>query len=405
MSTAKPERVLVVGAGPFQVDLIASAKALGAEVIAVDRLPDAPGMALADHACAIDIIDADAVVDLARRMQVDAVLTAASDAAVSAVAAVVDALRLPGLGRAAVATCRDKLRTFEAVRAAGLPAPETRAVGDGAGLDAAILAVGGFPLVVKPASAAGGRGVAVVERRADLDAAVDRARGHGASGSGVLLQAYVGGRSVGVEAFFWEGEVAAAFVLDDQYLPPFVSPIGHSLPSGLDAATQARVVVDVARFAAAVGITHGPLNFDLRREDDRTVLIEINPRLGGSSITEMVRTAFGADLSTAAVTAALGRRPHAALARTGAQAVASRLIVARGRGRVTAQGDPAAPWRDRPDVRALRIGSPDGRPAPMAVDEWSLLGSCLVVGQTREAAERLAAEVAAGVAAAITVEP
>ncbi len=405
MSPPKPERVLVVGAGPFQVDLIARARALGAEVVAVDRLPDAPGMALADHAFPINIVDVEAVAALAERLQVDAALTAASDAAVPAVSAVIAARGLCGIPPAVVAVCRDKLRTFEVVRAAGLPVPETRFVGGASEVEAAVRAVGGFPLVVKPASAAGGRGVAVVNARAGLDAAIERARQYAGAGGGVLLQAYVGGRSVGVEAFLWRGQVVAAFVLDDQYQPLFVSPVGHSLPCSLDAETEAAVVRDVAAFAAAVGITDGPLNFDLRRVGDETVLIEINPRLGGSSITELVRTCYGVDLSEAAVLCALGRDPTSALARQTIQPVASRLLIARGRGRVSMAGDPAAGWREHDAVRALRVSVPDGQPSSLAVDEWSLLGSCLVVAPTPDEAEALAERLAADVVAAITVEP
>ncbi len=403
MSPPKPERVLVVGAGPFQVDLIARARGLGAEVVAVDRLPDAPGMALADHAFPINIVDVAAVVALAERLQVDAALTAASDAAVPAVSAVIEARGLCGIPPAVVAVCRDKLRTFEAVHAAGLPVPQTRRVDDSDGLDAAVEAVGGFPLVVKPASAAGGRGVAVVSGRAGLDAAIERARQY--AGSGVLVQTFVEGRSVGVEAFLWRGQVVAAFVLDDQYQPLFVSPVGHSLPCTLDAATEAAVVRDVAAFAAAVGITDGPLNFDLRRVGDQTVLIEINPRLGGSSITELVRTCYGVDLSEAAVLCALGRDPTPALARRHVQPVASRLLIARGRGRVDMVGDPGLGWRQHDAVRALRLSVPEGQPSPLAVDEWSLLGSCLVVAPTTGEAEALAARLAADVVSAITVEP
>ena len=107
MSPPKPQRVLVVGAGPFQVDLIARARALGAEVVAVDRLPDAPGMALADHAFPINIVDVDAVVALADRLQVDAALTAASDAAVPAVSAVVEARGLCGIPPSVVAVWKN----------------------------------------------------------------------------------------------------------------------------------------------------------------------------------------------------------------------------------------------------------------------------------------------------------
>src|SRR5687768_7762895 len=92
---AKP-RLMIVGAGPFQVELVAAAKRL-AHTIALDGNAAAPGLALADESYAIDIRDLDAVVALARTARIDGVITSASDAAVPAVSAVVDALGLIGL--------------------------------------------------------------------------------------------------------------------------------------------------------------------------------------------------------------------------------------------------------------------------------------------------------------------
>jgi biotin carboxylase len=403
--SAGAARVLVAGGGPFQLDIIGAVRRLGAESVVVDRDPGAPGMALADHAEAVDTTDVDAVVAVGRRYAVDAAVTAASDAAVYAVAAVVEDRGLVGLPTAVARTCRDKLATFTCVRAAGLAAPETRLAADAAEAAALAGAVGGYPLVVKPRSSAGGRGVSIVRSPSELGEAVARATNYASPGDGVLVQAFVGGLSAGVEAFFWRGALHRAFVLNDQYRDGFVSPVGHSLPSGLDPAAREAIVDAAARFAAACGITDGPANFDLRLVDGETVLIEINPRLGGSSITELVRTCYGADLSAATVLAALGRTPDGPLALGEVRPVAARLLVGRGRGPLRLEGAPGAAWAGHADVLSLVVNAVDGAPARLAVDDWSLFGSCLVRGATLDAAEALAARLAADVEAAITVMP
>jgi biotin carboxylase len=396
-------RVLVAGGGPFQLDIIHAVRRLGAESVVVDRDPGAPGMALGDHREAVDTTDVEAVVAVGRRYAVDAAVTAASDAAVYAVAAVVEDRGLVGLPTAVARTCRDKLATFTRVRDAGLAVPETRLARDAAEAAALATAVGGYPLVVKPRSSAGGRGVSIVRSPSELADAVARATGYG--GDGVLVQAFVGGLSAGVEAFFWRGALHRAFVLNDQYRDGFVSPVGHSLPSSLDPAARQSVVDAAARFAAACGITDGPANFDLRLVDGETVLIEINPRLGGSSITELVRTCYGADLSAATVLAALGRSPDEPLTLGEALPVAARLLVGRGRGPLRLAGEPGASWSGHEDVLSLVVNVVDGAPARLAVDDWSLFGSCLVRGATLEAAEVFAARLAGDVEAAITVMP
>jgi biotin carboxylase len=371
--------VLVVGAGPYQVDAIVAARDLGCRVAAVDMNPQAPGLALADAPHVVNLVDVPGVVAVARQERVQAVLTAASDVALNAVVAVAEALSLPGLSPAVLGLCRHKARCADALLAAGLPAPAADPEG--------------FPRVVKPVTAAGGRGVTVVRRPAELAAAVAKARAYGA----VLQQRFIDGRAVGCEAFFYDGALAAAFLMDDPLMPPaegdFPSPVGHSLPCDLPAAEQVEIHAQVQAFGAALGLD-GPANFDLRWDGATATLLEVNPRLGGSSISALVRAAHGVELPKAAVLFALGASPAAALAPTRATQAASRLILAKGRGPVHGAVAAAASWRDHPQVRALDLFACEGAPCPLTVDDWSLLGSVVTAGP---GADAVAARVARAV--------
>ena len=87
--------VLMVGAGRHQRRAIERARELGLRVVAVDRNPDAPGLAAADEGEVIDFTDVVAVTDAGRRHQVNGVLTVSADRAVPVVAEVAQALGLP----------------------------------------------------------------------------------------------------------------------------------------------------------------------------------------------------------------------------------------------------------------------------------------------------------------------
>jgi biotin carboxylase/acetyltransferase-like isoleucine patch superfamily enzyme len=390
----RDKRLLVVGGGFFQLDIIRTALARGVRVAVVDRSPRAPGLALAHDPLVIDTSDVDGVVAAARRLGVDGVVTAASDVAVPAVAAVAQALGLVGLDAEVARRCRDKLAVVDHLQGRGLAVPESLLVHDAAGAEAAAARLG-YPCVVKPRSNAGGRGVSVVASPAALGPALARSLGYARAGEGAIVQRYVAGLSVGVEAFFWRGQLARAFVLDDQYQRDFVSPVGHSLPAQLPAEELETITRDVARLAAELGVTDGPANFDLRRERGQTVLIEINARLGGNSITDLVRAATGADLSAAAILAALGADPAPALASRHDHPVASRLLLWRGQPPALAV-EAVEPLRARPGVRSIDVAAGGGVP-PAAVDDWSLLGRVLTeaadAGAAVALAERLADEV------------
>ena len=90
--------VLFVGAGRHQRRAILRAKELGLRVAAVDRNPDAPGLAEADIAKVVDFSDVAAVLKATARLKLDGVLTVSADRAVPVVAAVAEARGLPGIG-------------------------------------------------------------------------------------------------------------------------------------------------------------------------------------------------------------------------------------------------------------------------------------------------------------------
>jgi biotin carboxylase len=401
-SLARP-RVLVVGAGPFQMGLIEATKEL-AEVVAIDGSSSAPGLAVADHAYVIDVRDTRAIVDLARKLKVDGALTGASDVAVPAVSAIVDELGLVGLPRLVSERCRDKQQAFEAVRAAALAVPETRAVSGLAEVEAAVRELGGFPVVVKPRSGGGGRGVSIVRTLEELGPAIERTQAayldQGARG--VLVQQLVEGRSLGAEAFFVDGQLIDAFVLDDQFTPDFVSPVGHSLPPDIDAGLHDAVIEACAAFGAALGLTTSAVNFDLRC-NERVVLIEVNPRLGGNSISDLIYHAYGSKLPHAAVACALGKDPKPALARTRNSPIAARLILQRGRGVVRFATRPEA-LAARSDVIALDLTVQEGESTSVHVDDFCVLGRCVASGASADLAAQTAQLVAEAVAASVSLE-
>ena len=78
------QTVLFVGAGRHQRRAIEHARRRGLRVVAVDRNESAPGLAAADVAEVVDFTDVAAVTEVARRHDVDGVLTVSADRAVRA---------------------------------------------------------------------------------------------------------------------------------------------------------------------------------------------------------------------------------------------------------------------------------------------------------------------------------
>src|SRR5437764_4919416 len=141
---------------------------MGLRVAAVDRNPDAPGLAEADVAEVVDFADANAVIEATAELRIDGVLTVSADRAVPVVAAVAEARGLPGIGVATAHLMTNKIGMRRRLADAGVPQPRFAAVRN---LSETRRAAGevGFPAVLKPADSGGQRGVFRVDSLDDVD--------------------------------------------------------------------------------------------------------------------------------------------------------------------------------------------------------------------------------------------
>ena len=85
-------RLLVLGAGPAQLGVLAAARAADLTVVAADRDPSAPGFRYADRRAIVSIEDEPAIERLARAEEVDGVIAPGTDHAVAIAARVAQRL-------------------------------------------------------------------------------------------------------------------------------------------------------------------------------------------------------------------------------------------------------------------------------------------------------------------------
>src|SRR5213083_2044415 len=88
-------RLLVLGAGPAQLGVLAAARARDLTVVAADRDPSAPGFRYADRRAIVSIEDEPAIERLARAEEVDGIIASGTDHAVGIAARIASRLALP----------------------------------------------------------------------------------------------------------------------------------------------------------------------------------------------------------------------------------------------------------------------------------------------------------------------
>ena len=299
--------VLFVGAGRHQRRAIAQARARGLRVVAVDRNPEAPGLAEADVAEVVDFSNVDAVVEVGRRHAVDGVLTISADRAVPVVAAVAEALGLPGIGTDTAYVMTQKIAMRRVLAEAGVPQPRFAAVRNLHEGYAALERVG-LPAVLKPADSGGQRGVFRLDSADDLEAHLHAALAESPTDE-AIVEEYVEALELNGLVVVRNGE-SAPLTLSDRLRPPGVGfGVGwvHVYPATIfgDQLEEAeRVAVHAVH---ALGLENGIAFPQLLATDDgRVLVIEVAARIPGGQMADLARHATGVDLVEIALRQALG---------------------------------------------------------------------------------------------------
>jgi biotin carboxylase len=307
-------RLLVLGAGPAQLGVLAAARGRELTVVAADRDPSAPGFRYADRRAIVSIEDETAIERLARAEQVDGVAAPGSDHAVALAARV--ALRL-GLAHpltpetASLSVSRLKQR--ERLAAAGIPQPRSIVCRSGADVSRAAEELG-FPVVVEAPDRTGERAVGLAGEPAALAEAAAVALAESRD-EHCLVEELVAGEILTVNAFVLDGRFVPLTVTDREQAPPpaFGVPLAHRWPAEVEPAGVGAAVETAAAAARALGIEQGPATVQVLLGDDGPLLAKLSARVGAGHDAELCRVALGVDLNELAVRSALGESVPAQL--------------------------------------------------------------------------------------------
>ena len=327
---------------------------------------------------------------------------AVDDGATEAAAAIAEQLGLRHHSREAVAAARDKLRCREVLGAADLPQPAWRLVSDGddpvevarelaAGGNArAGAAVVGFPCVLKPRRLAASQGVIRANDSDEFAAALARLRALLAepavgrlAGDGVVVERYIPGREVALEALACSGTVEILEIFDKPGLGegPFFPEETYVAPAALSPEERRRLVATVQRAAAALGLSEGAIHAELRLHNGEAWVIEIAGRSIGGLCASVLRFS-GMPLEEILLRRALGRELPP-LERDGS-AVGVRMLYPPRAGKLrVVEGQSAAEVVE--GVTGVRITAHRGQRLAPPPEGGTYLGFIFGAGETPEA--------------------
>jgi biotin carboxylase len=286
-----------------------------------------------DHAIPIRFYDEDAsvaaIVEAARERPIDGVI-AVGDRPTVIAARVAAALGLSFHAPEAAAIARDKRRTRECLRDAGLPVPwflsfDIRIASPDyrpAAADTRVPTPLAYPCVLKPVALSGSRGVMRVDDERALVAALERLRAivespevraeRNDAHAFALLEGFIPGREYALEGLMHQGafQVLAIFDKPDPLDGPFFEETVYVTPSAAPDGTRAAIVDAVTRAAAAIGLEHGPIHAECRVNAEGVFVLEVAARpIGGLCARALCFTPRTTPLEELLLRHALGENP------------------------------------------------------------------------------------------------
>lgn len=119
-----PKLIMVLAGSAWQIPIVKKIKSMGFKTLVVNLYIDSPAFEYSDYHEVADILDKETCLDIARKYNIDAILSEQSDIAMNTVAYIANILKLPSIGEECASLYTNKLLMRDFSRDNNLPYPE-----------------------------------------------------------------------------------------------------------------------------------------------------------------------------------------------------------------------------------------------------------------------------------------
>lgn len=275
--------VLVFGVGELQLSIINRANRKGLFTVGIDPCEDA----YAKDACqAFEVVggqDFEATLSVAKKYDVSAVVTAATDKTLVMMARVAKELNLPFYSVETAQWSTDKYQMKQRFIEGGVPCAQGRLIQNAA--EAKDLF---FPVICKPRDNSGSRGVKLCRDVNELQECIDEALDNSKLDT-VLVEEFIEGREFSIESLHYDGKSDVIQFTEKRTTEfPYNVELGHKQPANLTDDERQQIRDIISKIAACMNFENCPSHTELKVNDRGVFVIETSPRLGGGYITSVL---------------------------------------------------------------------------------------------------------------------
>lgn len=303
------KKLMILGASYSQLPLYETAERLGIKTVAASTPGDWPGFQAADESTYTDISDPSAVMEAARKLQVDGITTCCLDTGVRAIGYTCEKLGLKGLSEKAAEVSSNKFKMKEAFMAGGVRCARHICIRNREELAEALRKLD-FPVVIKAVDLMGSRGIFRCNTSEQAFSFYEKTME--ATGKDYcLVEEFIEGEPFGCEAMMSDGRLLYCLPNNIDAFQSYVpTPVGHSVPWKKQSSLGEEAERQVKLAIRAVGLDNCAVNCDLIEKDGKVYVIEITGRAGATCLPETVGLYYGINYYEAIVRLALDMEPE-----------------------------------------------------------------------------------------------
>lgn len=304
---------MLLGGIRYLLPAIEAAHKHGIYVITVDYLPNNIAHKYSDEYHNVSILEKDKekVLDLAKELQINGILSYAVDPGVVAASYVAEQMGLPfTCSYESACIFQDKSRFRKFLSEHGFNAPHAKGYVKS---EDAIKDVDYFnwPVIVKPVDSAGSKGVSRVDDPKDLPKAIAHALEESHNGHFIIEDFLeLDGYQSSADCFSVDGKLVYADYSDQLFDKDAANPYTPALeiwPSTMKPEHQNYLTSELQRLLKLLNCGTGLYNVESRLcKNGKPYIMEVSPRAGGNRIAELQRIGTGVDLIEAEVLKAVG---------------------------------------------------------------------------------------------------
>lgn len=302
------KKLMILGAGIYQVPLILQAKKMGLHTIVVSIDGDYPGFALADQVYKLNTRDYEAVLEAAQKEEIAGICTSGTDVAVRTIGYVCQNMGLSGISQQAAEIVTDKRLMKETFWENGVSTAEFRVAHSLEEAERAAEELG-FPIVLKVVDSSGSRGVLRVDRLGQLSSSYEEVRNY-TQKPYILVEKCIEAVEIGVDGFVHNGKLELILPHDKFVYKAdgATVPVGHHFPFRGSLALLIELQTQMEKAVQAAGLDNCPVNADVFIKEDKVWIIEMGGRSGATCIPELISMHCGFNYYEKMIQAALGEK-------------------------------------------------------------------------------------------------